>query len=47
MNWYIYCHKRNDTGEVFYIGVGNTPNYKRAYIKAGRNKNTTSLKILK
>jgi hypothetical protein len=32
----VYQHKRGDTGEVFYIGVGVSE--KRAYSKTGRNK---------
>lgn len=31
----VYNHKRNDTGEVFYVGIGNE---KRAYSKRMRNK---------
>lgn len=31
----IYRHRRNDTNEVFYIGIGNSTN--RAYYKHGRN----------
>ena len=35
---YIYKHTRNDTNEVFYIGIGSGKTYKRAYKKTGRNK---------
>lgn len=31
----VYQHKRNDTNEIFYIGIGKTE--KRAYSKHGRN----------
>lgn len=29
--WYVYKHVRLDTNEPFYIGIGKTKNYKRAY----------------
>lgn len=32
----VYNHKRNDTGEIFYIGIGLSD--KRAYSTKGRNK---------
>ena len=35
---YIYKHTRNDTNEVFYIGIGSGKTYKRAYKKIGRSK---------
>jgi hypothetical protein len=35
---YIYKHTRNDTNEVFYVGIGSGKTYKRAYKKTGRNK---------
>lgn len=35
-NWYIYRHLK-PCGEVFYIGIGQTKNYKRAYSKHNRN----------
>lgn len=31
----VYQHRRKDTGEIFYIGIGETE--KRAYDKTGRN----------
>lgn len=36
---YLYEHKRLDSGEIFYVGVGLTddPKYKRAYTSNGRN----------
>lgn len=34
---YVYKHTRLDTNVVFYIGIGNIKNYKRAYSKLGRN----------
>jgi hypothetical protein len=36
-NVYLYRHRRLDTNEVFYIGIGKTNNYKRAYNKSTRN----------
>ena len=31
---YVYKHFRNDTNNIFYIGIGNdSKNYKRAYSK--------------
>lgn len=30
-NYYIYRHRRLDTFGVFYVGLGSTPNLKRAY----------------
>jgi len=38
--YYVYTHTRLDTNEVFYVGIGRTPNsknYFRAYTKAGRS----------
>jgi hypothetical protein len=35
---YVYTHTRADTNEVFYVGIGNTPNHKRAYDYGKRNK---------
>lgn len=32
----VYLHRRNDTNEVFYVGIGNTE--RRAYSKSSRNK---------
>jgi len=32
----VYQHRRKDTSEIFYIGVGN--DYYRPYAKSGRNK---------
>lgn len=34
---YVYKHIRNDTNEVFYIGIGDDKNYNRAYQKRSRN----------
>lgn len=31
----VYQHRRKDTGEIFYIGIGESK--KRAYDKKGRN----------
>lgn len=35
---YVYQHRRLDTNEIFYIGISNTNNFKRAYYKYNRNK---------
>jgi len=32
----VYLHKRNDTGKVFYVGIGNST--RRAFSKGSRNK---------
>lgn len=36
-NWYIYRHIKPN-GETFYIGIGSTKNFNRAYTKSSRNK---------
>lgn len=36
-NAYVYRHTKLGNNEVFYIGIGNQPNYSRAYTKNGRN----------
>ena len=44
-NSYVYRHRRLDTNEIFYVGIGSDKNYKRAYNKINRNnwwKNITS-----
>lgn len=33
---YVYRHTKAGTSEVFYIGIGQTPKYKRAYDKRNR-----------
>lgn len=51
MKYYTYLHTRLDTNEVFYVGIGKSKNYKRAYSKYNRNKywkniiNVTKYKI--
>lgn len=35
--FYVYRHRRLDDYSVFYIGIGNQPNYYRARTKGGRN----------
>lgn len=35
---YVYRHIRLDTNQVFYIGIGSSPYYKRAVSKRDRNK---------
>ena len=34
---YVYKHIRLDNNEIFYVGIGNDNNYKRAYQKISRN----------
>lgn len=34
---YLYLHRRLDTNQIFYVGIGRTKNFRRAYIKEGRN----------
>ncbi len=34
---YIYFHRRNDTGEVFYVGVGFDKNFSRSRVVSGRS----------
>ena len=36
-NYYIYRHRRLDNNQIFYVGLGSTSNYSRAYAKKGRN----------
>lgn len=35
--WYVYKHVRLDKNEPFYIGIGSTKNYARAFSKSIRN----------
>lgn len=35
--WYVYCHVKDESKLPFYIGIGKTQNYKRAFEKKGRN----------
>lgn len=35
--WYIYRHRRLDTNEIFYIGLGSSKYYARAVTKYSRN----------
>lgn len=35
--WYVYRHRRLDINEVFYIGIGKSKNYFRAFSKAQRS----------
>lgn len=36
-NHYVYMHRRPDSGEPFYVGLGSSPNYARAKATASRN----------
>lgn len=38
MNCYVYRHIRLDNNEVFYIGIGKTKRFKRAYEKTRRSE---------
>ena len=38
MNSYVYQHIRLDKNEPFYIGIGSSKHYNRAYRKKGRNR---------
>jgi len=35
--WYVYKHIRLDKNEPFYIGIGSTENYARAFSRSIRN----------
>lgn len=35
---YVYRHRRLDTNEIFYVGIGSDGEYKRAYNKVNRSK---------
>lgn len=37
MIYYVYRHRRLDTGKIFYIGLGSSKNYERAYSKIRTN----------
>ncbi len=43
-NAYVYTHTRQDTGQVFYIGIGCSANYKRAYQMSKRNEHWKRIK---
>jgi hypothetical protein len=40
---YVYIHTRLDKNEVFYVGIGDTPNHRRAYQVGKRNKHWHSI----
>ncbi len=40
---YLYRHVRLDTNQVFYVGIGSSSNYSRAYEKARRNLHWTRI----
>ncbi len=35
---YLYLHRRLDTNHIFYVGIGNVKDFKRAYSIYNRNK---------
>jgi len=39
-NAYLYLHRRLDTNEVFYVGIGTEKNFKRAFVKAKNKRNS-------
>lgn len=45
-DWYLYRHLKPN-GEVFYIGIGNTKNFKRAYEKGNRRSEYWRNKVKK
>lgn len=40
---YVYLHKKADTGDVFYVGIGSKPKFYRAYEKIKRSKHWVNL----
>ena len=36
---YLYRHRKMDTGDTFYIGIGCVANYKRAFSKRNNKTN--------
>lgn len=40
---YVYLHKKADTGDVFYVGIGSKPRFYRAYEKTKRSKHWINL----
>lgn len=37
-NWYLYRHRRLDNNKIFYVGIGKTLRFKRAFSKASRSE---------
>jgi hypothetical protein len=35
--WYVYAHVKDENLQPFYIGIGKTEKYKRAFMSRGRN----------
>lgn len=44
-NAYVYIHKRLDNDEIFYVGIGFSANFSRAYSYSNRNKYWYNIKI--
>lgn len=34
---YVYRHRRFDTNQIFYVGIGRAKNYSRSYVKTNRS----------
>ena len=34
---YVYRHRRSDTNQIFYVGIGRAKNYSRSYVKTNRS----------
>lgn len=45
--WYVYRHRRLDTNEIFYVGIGKSKKLRRAYTKHNRNKYWTKIALTK
>lgn len=46
-NCYVYIHKKADTKEIFYIGIGNQLKYRRAYQITGNRRSKEWMKVVK
>lgn len=39
-NAYLYLHRRLDTNDVFYVGIGTEKNFRRVFVKAKNKRNS-------
>ena len=46
-NCYVYIHKKADTKEIFYVGIGNQLKYRRAYQITGNRRSKEWMKVVK
>jgi hypothetical protein len=46
-NCYVYIHKKADTKEIFYVGIGNQLKYRRAYQITANRRSKEWLKVVK